>query len=283
MSPETSTAIIGFSGQALNASAMASANRKSRQYADKAYERSRRDALADWAMVNEYNSPRAQMQRYQEAGLNPHLIYGQQNNSPTVRAGDTQSWKPNPVQVDTMAPVMGFYDTRMKKAQTDLIAVQQTVAQQNALLQAAKAAETSVNTAKKGFELEQAKKLQAGVLEMQQLNVEKLKQDLFLDVKKYELAVNKDTREKLMNDANVRAAAQSLIESRSRVYLQGLQGERLKKEMMNMDQQLELMVKDETLKELEVKLRKEGVNPNDPWYMRVLLQQAKKYFPELFD
>lgn len=30
-----------------------------------------------WHMQNEYNSPKAQMQRFADAGLNPHLIYGQ--------------------------------------------------------------------------------------------------------------------------------------------------------------------------------------------------------------
>lgn len=29
-----------------------------------------------WKMQNEYNSPKAQMQRFKEAGLNPNLIYG---------------------------------------------------------------------------------------------------------------------------------------------------------------------------------------------------------------
>lgn len=32
-----------------------------------------------WNLTNEYNSPAAQMKRYQDAGLNPNLIYGQQN------------------------------------------------------------------------------------------------------------------------------------------------------------------------------------------------------------
>lgn len=32
-----------------------------------------------WHLMNEYNSPAAQMQRYQDAGLNPNLIYGQSN------------------------------------------------------------------------------------------------------------------------------------------------------------------------------------------------------------
>lgn len=34
-----------------------------------------------WNLNNEYNSPAAQMQRYQDAGLNPNLIYSQQNTA----------------------------------------------------------------------------------------------------------------------------------------------------------------------------------------------------------
>ena len=34
-----------------------------------------------WNATNAYNSPVAQMQRYQDAGLNPNLIYGQQNQA----------------------------------------------------------------------------------------------------------------------------------------------------------------------------------------------------------
>lgn len=39
-----------------------------------------------WNMQNEYNSPAAQMLRYQDAGLNPNLIYSQSN-----MAGDVKS------------------------------------------------------------------------------------------------------------------------------------------------------------------------------------------------
>lgn len=40
------------------------------------YGRQRADALADWNMQNEYNSPAASMARFRSAGLNPALIYG---------------------------------------------------------------------------------------------------------------------------------------------------------------------------------------------------------------
>lgn len=54
-----------------------------------------------WNLQNEYNSPAAQMKRYQDAGLNPNLIYGQSNEAPApasasaspFRSGGTQSKK----------------------------------------------------------------------------------------------------------------------------------------------------------------------------------------------
>lgn len=46
-------------------------------------------ALSDWDMVNRYNSPAQQMQRYLEAGLNPNLIYGNAANSPSAMVRNT--------------------------------------------------------------------------------------------------------------------------------------------------------------------------------------------------
>lgn len=48
---------------------------------------------AMWRATNEYNSPAAQMQRYKDAGLNPNLIYGQQNTASPVQVGTAQAPK----------------------------------------------------------------------------------------------------------------------------------------------------------------------------------------------
>lgn len=49
------------------------------------WERESKYNLEQWNRQNEYNSPQAQMARFSEAGLNPHLIYGQgtPGNSPS--------------------------------------------------------------------------------------------------------------------------------------------------------------------------------------------------------
>ena len=46
-----------------------------------------------WRMTNEWNSPAAQMQRYQDAGLNPNLIYGQQNTAQAPASASAPSFR----------------------------------------------------------------------------------------------------------------------------------------------------------------------------------------------
>lgn len=46
-----------------------------------------------WNMKNEYDSPLQQMKRYQDAGLNPNLIYGQQNTSGNSPSGAPASFR----------------------------------------------------------------------------------------------------------------------------------------------------------------------------------------------
>lgn len=52
--------------------------------------------LAQWERENIYNSPSQQMQRFREAGLNPNLIYGQQNLSATSPSAAHPDLKPVP-------------------------------------------------------------------------------------------------------------------------------------------------------------------------------------------
>jgi hypothetical protein len=65
-------------------------NVKNRKFAREQYQTQRQDNLKDWAMTNEYNSPRAQMQRYREAGLNPNLIYGQMQTATPIKEASNQ-------------------------------------------------------------------------------------------------------------------------------------------------------------------------------------------------
>lgn len=46
-----------------------------------------------WKATNEYNSPEAQMARYQQAGLNPNLIYGQSNTAQAPASASANTFR----------------------------------------------------------------------------------------------------------------------------------------------------------------------------------------------
>lgn len=79
-----------LAGGGVNAAATGKMNRQSRLHSLRMYERQLRDQ-------REYNSPEATMQRYKDAGLNPHLIYG--TGASTEKVPTMQ-----PAQFDTSNP-----------------------------------------------------------------------------------------------------------------------------------------------------------------------------------
>lgn len=129
-----------IAGQAINAGSQSATNQSQLSYAREMYEKQRADALADWNMQNQYNSPKEQMIRFKEAGLNPNLIYGQMSNSPVVRSSSPQSYNPTAPQADlgstaNMA-LSQYYDTQLKTAQIDLVKAQADATMKEALIKA---------------------------------------------------------------------------------------------------------------------------------------------------
>jgi len=84
------SAFLPLIGQGVNAISNLFTNKAQKNTNLEMYDRQRTDALSDWNRQNQYNSPSAQMQRFKEAGLSPHLIYGQTNTAPPVRSSDAK-------------------------------------------------------------------------------------------------------------------------------------------------------------------------------------------------
>lgn len=77
-----------------------------------------------WEAENEYNSPKAQMQRLKEAGLNPNLVYGNGSVSGnTTTAGPRYDAPKAERNMEKMSGLLSFFsayqDLRAKKAQAD--------------------------------------------------------------------------------------------------------------------------------------------------------------------
>lgn len=82
--------IFGAIGANKQIKAQAKENQKNREYNLMLARTQNQWNIEQWQRENDYNSPSAQMARYRAAGLNPDLIYGQQNTSaasPTLTSG----------------------------------------------------------------------------------------------------------------------------------------------------------------------------------------------------
>jgi len=128
----------GLLGSVINAGSQLGTNSSQLSYSREMYDKQRADALADWNMQNSYNSPKEQMARFKEAGLNPNLIYGQMSNSPVVRSSSPQSYNPTAPQVDLAQPagmaLNAYYDSQLKTAQIDAVKTQAESSKQDVLL-----------------------------------------------------------------------------------------------------------------------------------------------------
>ena len=74
------------------------------------WERENQANLDFWNMQNAYNTPQAQMERYQAAGLNPNLIYGQSNTADQVTAASSPNYQSTPMQAEQMQGGSGVGD-----------------------------------------------------------------------------------------------------------------------------------------------------------------------------
>ena len=99
---------LGLWGQAIQ-------NQQQQKLANQAYQhdldmwkRQNQQNIAMWEMQNAYNTPAAQMQRYQDAGLNPNLIYSQGNPGNAAQVGQSQQAKYN--APDYQMPLNKFFN-----------------------------------------------------------------------------------------------------------------------------------------------------------------------------
>ena len=119
--PLPAAALIGagaaLAGNAVNAISQGNLNKKNRAFSKEMYNIQKQDNLDFWQMQNSYNSPEAQMARLKEAGLNPHLAYGNgsvANTGGSVSSPHFSTPDQKAPQIDIPAVVMGYYDVKQR-------------------------------------------------------------------------------------------------------------------------------------------------------------------------
>lgn len=90
--------------------------------------------LRNWKLVNEYNSPKNQMARYVDAGLNPNLVYGSlgQSEAQSITGPSATANSPRFGQSKFAQSLMQYYSLQNFKEQNNLLKEQQNANKANA-------------------------------------------------------------------------------------------------------------------------------------------------------
>lgn len=261
----------GLLGGALNAWSQANQNKKSEQFSREMFALQNQTNLQNWRMQNEYNSPQAQMKRFQEAGLNPNLMYGQGNSgpAPSVPTADVQNpqfrspeWG-NAISSGGLGYINAIYDLDIKQAQIDNLKAQNSVIHQDALLKAAQTGYTGTNDQRARFGLDFE-------TEMRGVSADARREQLRQTKTSTDVLLNRDAREAALNSSSVMEAAERMLTMREQRRGFSLDRSNKAASTAQIRKQIELMDKDGLTKDLDNALRKKGINPQDPMWARLV-------------
>lgn len=280
-------------GQSVNAWSAANTNKKQRQWQEKMYGQQRIDALADWTMQNEYNSPAQQMARLKAAGLNPALIYGSGTasamSSSQPRASSPGSWNPKVPEVQPSQAVVGYYNQKMQEAAIRNMDTKNTVLLADAALKAGSLDKLRTDTMKGKTEIKSIEQLtgqrqmllpvlmeqikaniarmgaQQGVLESDKAlkDQEKLKviADTAKSVEEKRVMTRRLELEVMQTSQNIRESVQRILNLRQ----QEAGGET---EQNKNRAQIKLTEVETRIKQLDEQFLREGHRPGDKWFIR---------------
>lgn len=212
-----------------------------------------------WREQAEYNSPVNQMARLNQAGLNPHLVYG--SGSQTASGNMSAPRETQPVQLDVnyLEKQAMYLASKKTESETQAVQKQIDVFSADILQKQAQTANIIQNTATNAFELDKAKELKDVVIKQAYENLNNSKLTGF--------NIQQDTALKLsqvgVNEAQARKISQEIPLIKAQISNINQSTSNLKKTALSIDL-------DNQLKQLEIGLRKAGINPNDPAVMRVI-------------
>lgn len=281
MDPQTQAAIIDSMNAASasiqydrasrrNQKSIEQNNYTNRLYNQGVYLRTRADSLADEKRQNEYNSPKQQMERLKEAGLNPRLMYGSSSGftpAATVKPSDTGNYKSETATRDAtgqieslkmMGDVMQRYvELTSTQAKTDNLRQQRELLEEQTNAVRAGIPKTKIETETSQYNLDYAKKTQPQRIKKLDLDNEQSGENIKFTQQSYQ---------KLLQDMDKSSAEEKHVQM-------------LKK----------IAEEDYKLKQYEVLLRSLDINPNSTDIYSQLkkqlqtVSQSSYYYGKLYD
>jgi hypothetical protein len=200
-------------------------------------------------MQNKYNTPKAQMNRLAEAGLNPALIYGSGSSGASGNAGTV-----SPVRSPLVDPAAGtnfmndLYRFSLLEGQLDL-------QQQDINLKKAQTYATVSQGAGNFFDLGVKREQRSFLVDAAEANLEKT-------LTETQYTLDKNQREWLLTGNTLR-------QGMSNVLLNMAKTAESKQTVKNLKAAESLLWKDGQLRQLDIEWRKNGFGPNDTLYTRI--------------
>ena len=246
----------------LNALFTGMTNRRQRKWSESMYDKQYNDNINFWKMQNEYNSPQAQMQRFEQAGLNRNLIYGQGNSG---NAGSISTPDVQPVQyrspdfsgVGNAASKIGLYqDYQIKQAQLDGMKLDNE--------------SRAIRNVTAGFQqqmtgIDYNEKVWRNENKLYETQADKLRADLDQVRQNTKYTGDENQRKKDMHSGNLQQQVQTRL-------LTMQQNAKTQAEVDQIRQAIKNLKLDESIKEREDKMRALGWTPGSPGWTGVIAQ-----------
>lgn len=248
-------------GTGIQTAATGKQNRKSREFSRDMYKQQHQDALEFWNMQNEYNSPSAQMQRYREAGINPHEI---------VSKGSPGQASPIPVPKETKPEfkvpdfsgignsILNYADIEMKQAQTNNVLSDTAVKFEEALLKAAQRLSIEKGTERTEFDLNFDREYIGILGDARRENLRQMRA-------KTDILLSQEERNKAMHGKNMEQAAENILQTR-------IKNSFAKIEKAKLQEQLQELKSTNVIKKAEANLAKNNIFKGDNLWFRQLGQ-----------
>lgn len=257
-------------GAGVNAISTGRQNRKSREFSEKMYNRQKADNLEFWNLQNSYNSPAAQMQRYKDAGLNPHLIYGQgsNGNAQPVSTPDVQTPQFKTPEWGNVISAAGtgfndYYDLRLRAAQANNAEAQADIIAKQGDLLDAQTFSTLMGGRDREFDLGMKSDLREVSADYQR---EKLRQ-LTTNI---DNSIQANARQAISLSTSVAEAGERILRSQSERSMVPYKKGIMLANTSESYQRLRNAQRDGVLKDIDIALRKKGINPGDPQWQRIV-------------
>lgn len=219
-----------------------------------------------WNKTNEYNHPVSQMQRFKDAGLNPHLMYGQGDNGNTSMPQAPKQEVPNYNFADA---AMAYVSTKKQQTEIDNMQKAQEVMEADKILKSAQTQNTLSASAKTDQEVLQAGELFQTVKATADANLNSLN----ASIKKIGVETEAVVKQMAATDASIK--------------LSQAQISKISQDVEESAQRIQVLKADQRFKDAETervrienKFRNLGINPNAPPIQKLLYETFKPMIDE---